>query len=266
MKPFCRMFLLCAVLTAGPATAGVVIENAQNYVRLSVAADTSYDGVVIDTGPHGADEATAGPPSEPHPPYRNTVTASSFLLPASTLDAGKDQANGSVQMTFDPGEIGVADSFSIMFSGTASAISALASDGSPAAAHVTLVGIALFHLDSFGSTPGDFVGSLAIAALPAASSFEGFSVKVLDNALDVAFFSAGDPGGAVPLYAGHGYQITAKYQMLVPHGEDPPFSVTLAGSLVPAAPVPEPETYALMLAGLGLLGLAARRRADRAIA
>jgi hypothetical protein len=32
-----------------------------------------------------------------------------------------------------------------------------------------------------------------------------------------------------------------------------------AGSLV-YAPVPEPETYALMLAGLGLLGLAARRR------
>ena len=32
-----------------------------------------------------------------------------------------------------------------------------------------------------------------------------------------------------------------------------------AGSIV-YAPVPEPETYALMLAGLGLLGLAARRR------
>lgn len=33
---------------------------------------------------------------------------------------------------------------------------------------------------------------------------------------------------------------------------------------VTAAPVPEPETYALMLAGLGLLGLAARRRANQA--
>ena len=34
-----------------------------------------------------------------------------------------------------------------------------------------------------------------------------------------------------------------------------------AGFTVPVTTVPEPETYALMLAGLGLLGLAARRRA-----
>jgi hypothetical protein len=32
-----------------------------------------------------------------------------------------------------------------------------------------------------------------------------------------------------------------------------------------AAPVPEPETYAMMLAGLGLLGFAARRRKGRAV-
>lgn len=32
------------------------------------------------------------------------------------------------------------------------------------------------------------------------------------------------------------------------------------------APVPEPETYAMMLAGLGLLGVAARRRKQKAVA
>ena len=33
-----------------------------------------------------------------------------------------------------------------------------------------------------------------------------------------------------------------------------------SGKYVPATPIPEPETYAMMLAGLGLLGFVARRR------
>ena len=36
--------------------------------------------------------------------------------------------------------------------------------------------------------------------------------------------------------------------------------------VVPAAPVPEPETYAMMLAGLGLLGVMTRRRKQKAVA
>jgi hypothetical protein len=35
-------------------------------------------------------------------------------------------------------------------------------------------------------------------------------------------------------------------------------------NIMVAAPVPEPETYAMMLAGLGLLGFAARRRKQKA--
>lgn len=38
--------------------------------------------------------------------------------------------------------------------------------------------------------------------------------------------------------------------------------ITIAGN--PITPVPEPETYAMLLAGLGLLGLVARRRRGRA--
>jgi probable HAF family extracellular repeat protein len=36
--------------------------------------------------------------------------------------------------------------------------------------------------------------------------------------------------------------------------------------MTPAAPIPEPETYAMMLAGLGLLGLTQRRRKPKAVA
>lgn len=38
------------------------------------------------------------------------------------------------------------------------------------------------------------------------------------------------------------------------------------GYAVSVAPVPEPETYAMMLAGLGLLGFVARRRKGQAVA
>ena len=38
---------------------------------------------------------------------------------------------------------------------------------------------------------------------------------------------------------------------------------TISGHLVATAPIPEPETYAMMLAGLGLLGIVARRRRQK---
>lgn len=41
---------------------------------------------------------------------------------------------------------------------------------------------------------------------------------------------------------------------------------TMGFSALEVAPVPEPETYAMMLAGLGLLGIAARRRKRAAVA
>lgn len=39
--------------------------------------------------------------------------------------------------------------------------------------------------------------------------------------------------------------------------------LTLKSSIAPMAPVPEPETYAMLLAGLGLMGAIAKRRKDK---
>lgn len=38
------------------------------------------------------------------------------------------------------------------------------------------------------------------------------------------------------------------------------FSSRLVSSIAPTAPVPEPQTYAMLLAGLGIVGVMARRR------
>ena len=41
---------------------------------------------------------------------------------------------------------------------------------------------------------------------------------------------------------------------------DPQKTGDLLSQTIPMAPVPEPETYALMMAGLGAMGFVARRR------
>ena len=76
---------------------------------------------------------------------------------------------------------------------------------------------------------------------------------------DISFFSTHTVTGLV---AGRDYHVvvygwgdpmdaaTGSYEL----------TLTAQGNL---APVPEPETYAMMLAGLGLVGLAARRRKSR---
>lgn len=260
MKTPGAIFLAVTLAAAVPADAGVIAEHAPNYVLISVTADTAFVGGVIDLGPSGSDGATAAPPFEPHPPYRDVVTASSLLLPFATSNPDKDRANGTVRLSFAAGATGVADSFSVLFSGDASALSALASDGSAAQAKVALRGNVAFYLDTFAAPAGSLVGSLAIAALPAApSAYESYTVNVVrDGSTSVAFFSAGDAGAAVPLLAGHGYTIDAKYNMLVPHGVDPPIHVSMQFDVIPS--IPEPGIAALMACGLALVGAAARRR------
>lgn len=94
------------------------------------------------------------------------------------------------------------------------------------------------------------------------ASYQGFSVG--DNWGTQATFTAtalvGDSLGFYALQgAGSGRATFVTNEVFA--GE---FSMSSAGQLsYVTAPVPEPETYALMLAGLGLIGTVARRRAAR---
>jgi hypothetical protein len=123
------------------------------------------------------------------------------------------------------------------------------------------------------------------------SSITGFATWSYDSAfnLDLSMFGSGSSkyyytlvAGSVPLstttvgyapsYASSFSQDTviedlAKgtysfwYKIKTPAGSIG--SLTLKSSIAPMAPVPEPETYAMLLAGLGLMGAIAKRRKDK---
>lgn len=65
----------------------------------------------------------------------------------------------------------------------------------------------------------------------------------------------GDSFGSIELYGRIGSLIPTRFDSA---------SGVLLASEIPTAPVPEPENYAMMLAGLGLLGWVGRRRKQQA--
>jgi hypothetical protein len=224
-----------------------------NHVALFAGSQSFFAGpTVTDASGPSTDFETAAPPSEPHPPYNDVATASSSLLP--TIGAGKDIAQGTVQVTFTSGTATTNDAFAFTFTGSGSALAAKNSACEDASAQVGMRSRIGFFLHSgFGPSPvppDTLVGSMTIQGLRAANPYESYVAFVDKDAATIATMLPGGPDLHVNLITGHAYTIDLKYDINVPHGVDPSFSLGVGGQL---APTPEPS--ALALAVLGPVGL-----------
>lgn len=136
------------------------------------------------------------------------------------------------------------------------------------------------HTASFASAPGtgDFHEFWDLDVLPYALNLVSGS---LGSAADLNMKISFSNGGSAPVYIDDGSQhfdfvqsssdaqtyalsgVTLQAGMhytlhIVGHSDSD--SLVYSGELSVAAPVPEPESYAMLFAGLGLIGFAARRR------
>ena len=124
----------------------------------------------------------------------------------------------------------------------------------------------------FGNTPiaGAFVDTITFT-VTTASTFSGSITAVVNGTQDVDFASIvvtpsaqafvsllGDP---VEVWAtpAAGFILSAGLYTLTLTGTNSASVGSYAGTLA-LTPVPEPETYAMLFAGLGIVGLLARRR------
>lgn len=243
-------------VSAAPARAGPV--NAFSFNRVSVFADalTQFVGgsaVMTDEPPafNGVFDA---------PDVSHTFGADSALLPfaGSAKDGAQGHASGVLLLQTGTSD----DVFTFHFSGTASAEQALAAADDPASAYVDLNAGFTFRIDEFTAAGpvGTFVGNLDLGGLRAATSYETITVLVSTLGSGVVrTVRAGDPGTSVPLVSGDTYTLDLSYQLRVPHGVDPDFTVSFGARAV-MVPVPEPSASALLALGLAGVGFVARRR------
>jgi hypothetical protein len=246
-------FIVAVALATAASTvvAGPVNEFAHNRVHVYTKALTQFQGSTV--------TLTDSPPPVTgivdYPDVPLAYSTSSAIMPA--LGDLKDQASGTIELSVLLGSLSAPDVFTFTASGTASAVSAYAVAGDPAAAIVELIATASFYLDAFG-VAGSYLGTIQVGALRPASPYETFDVKISSLGHGViATLLPGSPAAAVPLHSGDSYTLDVLYRMEVPFGVDPDFELTVGMS---AQPVPEPKAALLLLAGVGILWAGTRRK------
>jgi hypothetical protein len=111
---------------------------------------------------------------------------------------------------------------------------------------------------SFAAHSGDTVTLTMVMQASLSSSFLGLDLGITDKHV---IFDSSNTALLKTLDVTDGYSLSAASGELV--ADNGAFAYRAVLAATPVTPVPEPETYALMLAGLAAVGVAARRRKNR---
>lgn len=238
------------LLAAGAACAGAIAPYSPNKAFIFVTGLGSFEAVGGQIRDGNRDSAVASVPGDIG--YRNLVFAGVSAVP-DPGSAAKDIARGDASLRFDLGAGADPDLLSISFSGTVSNSSAYVGASLADTATVALSAGTFFYLDPiFSGLPnGTLVGMLHLDGLRTAAAYETFSLKVEDAVTETPLLALmpGDAATDLPLYIGIGYSIRVNYVMAVPSGIDPPFELTLGGTI---QSIPEPASAMLLLAGAAM--------------
>lgn len=198
-------------------------------------------------------------------------TAACSLL---TLGATAHAANS----TFDGSMYSV--DYGVSSGGTASFISLAHADATGSASAVEIANLSGWQIDSAGSTLSLTWNKAEQFMNSGSPSFIGFKISDTDNQLmDISGASVTNTSYAANTYGNlvEGFQPsqvtfdanniyvnlnTAMWHEVPMASMGDPYrdKISLSVDLAPLAPIPEPETYAMLLAGLGLVSAMVRRR------